>query len=57
MFKVGDKVKFWDGKQVGEVVKVLRNGKIKVAYWMQGGFMTEPELWKDTFKPEELEAS
>jgi len=54
-YQIGDKVKFGRDSQYGEVIQVLKNGKIKIAYWVHGGFSTKPELWKDTFRPESVE--
>lgn len=56
MFAVGQKVTTQFGHKA-EVVKVLRNGKVKIEMWVQGGFMTKPELWKDTVRAETLVAA
>lgn len=49
----GDKIKI-DGKDCGEVVRVLKNGKIVVSFWVQTSFMRHPELWRETFRAERI---
>lgn len=56
MFEVGQKVTTQFGRKA-EVVKVLKNGKVKIKIWVQGGFMSKPELWNDTVRAETLVAS
>lgn len=53
--QIGDKVLFGRDKLPATVTKVFKNGRIKVEYWVQGGFMRQPELWADTVKASELE--
>jgi hypothetical protein len=54
--KTGCKVLI-DGKDRAEVVKVLKNGKVKVSFWVQAFGMTKPELWTDTVRAERLECA
>ena len=53
--QAGDKVMI-DGKDKAEVVKVLKSGKIKVAFWVQTFGMTKPELWTETYRAERVSA-
>jgi hypothetical protein len=53
--QVGDKVLI-DGKDKAEVVKVFKNGKVKVSFWVQSFGMVRPELWTETCRAERLSA-
>ena len=45
-YKAGDKVLMF-GKDRAEVVRVFKNGKVRVAFWVQTPLMRNPELWHD----------
>ena len=45
-FKTGDKVLMF-GKDHAEVIRVYKNGKVRVSFWVQAQGMIEPELWHD----------
>jgi hypothetical protein len=45
-YQPGDKVLIF-GKDRAEVVRVFKNGKVRVAFWVQTLGMTTPELWQD----------
>lgn len=51
----GQKVK-WNGR-TAEVVKVYKNGRCKIAFWVQTFGMTKPELWNETVPCKSLEAA
>jgi hypothetical protein len=55
MFEVNQKVTL-DNETNAEVVKVLKNGMVKISFWVQSGFMIKPELWTDTVKAKRLTA-
>ena len=53
--EIGAKVMI-DCKDKAEVVKVLKNGKIKVKFWVQTFGMIKPELWTETYRAERITA-
>ena len=56
MFTVGQKVKTSiapTGR--AEVVKVFKNGKCRVAYWV--AVRGKPEIWKETLRCTDLEVA
>lgn len=55
MFEVGQKV-ILDNETNAEIVKVLKNGKIKISFWVHGFAMIKPELWTDTVRAARLAA-
>ena len=55
MMEAGTKVLI-DGKDKAEVVKALKNGKVKVQFWVQTLGMLKPELWTDTVRAERMVA-
>ena len=46
MLKQGDTVEWNGGK--AEVLRVFKNGRVRIAFWVQSLGMTEPKLWKET---------
>ena len=54
--QIGDKVTYGSDKTPATVTKLYKNGKARIEYWVQGGFMRQPELWKDTVNASQLEA-
>ena len=55
MFTSGQKVKTSIAPSgLAEVVKVFKNGKCRVAYWVM--VRGKPELWKETIRCSRLEA-
>ena len=51
----GDKV-FIDGTQIAEIVKIFKNCKAKVSFWVQTSGMIHPELWTETVRIARLTA-
>jgi len=51
--EIGQKVTMKDGTKA-EVVKVFKNGKVKIQFWIQTFGMINPELWTDTVKADRL---
>ena len=45
-YQPGDKVLMF-GKDRAEVVRTFKNGKVRVAFWVQAQGMRNPELWHD----------
>jgi len=53
MFTTGQKV-ILDNSTKAEVVKVFKNGKVKISFWVHGFAMIRPELWTDTVRANRL---
>lgn len=53
MFTAGQKV-ILDNDTKAEVVKVFKNGKVKISFWVQTTLMLRPELWTDTVRAARL---
>jgi len=51
----GDKV-FINGTQIVEIVKIFKNRKAKVSFWVQTSGMIQPELWTETVRIARLTA-
>ena len=51
----GDKVLI-DGTQVAEIVKIFKNRKSKVSFWVHTFGMIQPELWTETVHTARLTA-
>ena len=50
--KAGDK-KSMNGSQV-EVLKVFKNGKVKIQFWVHTFGMVSPQLWTETVRADRL---
>lgn len=55
MFAIGQKVML-DNETKAEVVKVFKNGKVRISFWVQTSFMIRPELWTDNVRAARLTA-
>lgn len=53
MFTTGQKV-ILDNSTKAEVVKVFKNGKVQIRFWVHGFAMIRPELWTDTVRANRL---
>ena len=53
--QIGDKVLYGNDKTPATITKLYKNGKARIEFWVQGGFMRQPELWKETVKASDLE--